>query len=172
MVEMLSPQDQLGIRNELGIARPVYRETLVVIPTITSGSNYEAFTDSAYDITGAQAGRYTATFTTYRMYARVKIVKDTTLLGMTQVVTGFEVGDYLLYFRDDDKAVLDLLISNKDAYLVIDKIEMRPYNDTLNGVAGTMDVFIHAKKYSPKYKPDAPAGWIVGASAVGMAYVN
>jgi hypothetical protein len=48
-----------------------------------------------------------------------------------------------------------LLISNKDAYLVIDKIEMRPYNDTLNGVAGTMDVFIHAKKYSPRYRPQA-----------------
>jgi hypothetical protein len=154
MVGMLDSQDQLNIRNELGIARPVYRETLVVIPTITSGSNYEAFTDSPYDITGAQSGQYTATFVTYRMYARVKIVKDTTLLGMTQAVTGFEVGDYLMYFRDDDKAVLNVLIANKDAYLVIDGIEMRPYNDTLNGVAGTMDVFVHAKKYSPKYRKE------------------
>jgi hypothetical protein len=154
MVGMLDPHDQLVIRNELQIARPVYRETLVVFPTVTSGSNYEAFTDSPYDITGATSGQYTVTFASYRLYARVKIVKDTTLLGMTQVVTGMEVGDYLMYFSDMDKAVLEKLVDpvNQHAYLVIDELTMRPYNSSLNGVGGTQDVFIHAKKYTPRYR--------------------
>jgi hypothetical protein len=149
---MLSPSDQLGIRKELGEARMVYRETTIVIPTFTSGSNYESFTDSPYEITGAEAGRGSVTYETYRAYARVKIVKDTTLLGFDQVFSGLEIGDYLLYFLDRDKPVLDKVISNPDAYFVVDGVQLRPYNTTLNGVGLTADVFVHGKKFSPSYR--------------------
>ncbi len=147
---MLTPFDMLEMRREAQRAQLPYRETTVYIPTLSSGSNWEAFSDAAYDITGQS--QTIATFTVYRLYARVKIVRDTTLMGISQVVPGIETGDYLLYFNDKDRAVLDTLIANKDAYLKIDGIVMRPYNDTLNGVAQTFDIFVHAKKYSPRYK--------------------
>ncbi len=154
MVGMLTPHDQLDIFRELSVARMPYRETLVVIPTFTSGSNYEPFTDSPYSITGAESGRGTVAYQTYRLHARVKIVRDTTLIGLNQAVTGLEVGDYLLYFLNRDKDVLDTIITNKEAYFVIDGIQLRPYNDTLNGVGQTQDVFVHGKKFSPKYRKE------------------
>lgn len=150
---MLTPTDQLGMRRELESATLPYRETLVVIPVVTTGSNYEEFTDSPYDITGALSGQKRAdSFTVYRLRARVKIVKDTTFLGVNPAITGLEVGDYLLYFSDVDAPVIQELISpvNDNAYLVIDGITMRPYNSTLNGLGQTFDVFVHAKKYYPK----------------------
>lgn len=154
MIGMLSPQDQLNMRKELSDARMPYqhREVLLVVPTVTSGSNYENFTDSPYDISGPLVGQYTATYDTYRLYARIKIVKDTTTYGVSQIVTGFEIGDYLLYFRDTDKAVLDQVVTNKNAYFSVDGLTFRPWNDTLNGVAGTFDVFVHGKKFSPRFR--------------------
>lgn len=154
MVGMLSPHDQLDMFKELIAARMPYRETLVVVPTFTSGSNYEPFTDSPYSITGAEIGQGTVAYQTYRLYARVKIIKDTTFISVNQAVTGLEVGDYLLYFINRDKDVLDAMIANKEAYLVIDGISLRPYNDTLNGVGQTQDVFIHGKKFSPRYRKE------------------
>jgi hypothetical protein len=151
---MLSPRDQLEIKKELGEARMVYRETAIIIPTFTSGSNYEAFTDSPYEITGAEAGQGSVTYETHRVYARVKIVKDTTLVGLNQVYSGLEIGDYLLYFLDRDKPVLDKVVSNPDAYFVVDGIQLKPYNTTLNGVGLTADVFVHGKKFSPSYRKD------------------
>jgi hypothetical protein len=151
MVGMLSPHDQLDMRQELVAARMPYRETMVVIPTFTSGSNYEPFTDSPYEITGA--GQGTVTYEIYRLFARIKIVKDTTTYGVSQVVTGLEIGDYLLYYRDTDKPVLDKVIANIEAYIFVDGMSMRPYNDTLNGLGQTFDVFIHAKKATTHYRP-------------------
>ena len=141
------------MRQELVVARMPYREVSAVLPNITSGSNYEPFSDSPYNITGAASGRETVTYQIYRQYARIKIVKDTTLYGLSQVITGLEIGDYLLYYRDTDNPVLDDVIANKEAYLFIDGMPMRPYNDTLNGVGQTFDVFVHAKKFSPRYRP-------------------
>lgn len=156
MVGMLTPHDQLDIRRELIAARLPYRETLVVFPVITSGSNWESFTDSPYEITGAQSGQNVVTYTAYRLYARVKIVRDTTFLSVNQAVTGLEIGDYLMYFSDIDRAVMQELADpvNEHAYLVIDGVTLKPYNITLNGVGGTMDVFVHAKKFSPIYRKE------------------
>lgn len=131
-----------------------YRETLIVLPTFTSGSNYEAFSDSPYSITGAQSGQGVVTYQTYRAYARVKIIKDTTLVGLNQAITGLEIGDYLLYFLNRDRDVLDEVIANKESYLVVDRVQLRPYNDTLNGVGQTQDIFVHGKKFSPKYRKE------------------
>jgi hypothetical protein len=149
---MLTPFDHLQMRQETAYATTPYRETLVVIPNITSGSNYEPFSDSPYEITGAASGQGSVTYETYRLMARVKIVKDTTLFGMNQVVPGVEIGDYLLYFKDGDKPVLDRVVDNRNAYIWLDAINFRPYNVTVNGLAQTFDVFVHAKKYSPKYR--------------------
>ena len=148
----------LEMRRESAKAGLPYRETIVFIPTITSGSNYEGFSDSAYDITGDVSGQYSVSFTTYRLYARIKIVRDTTLVGVNQIVPGIEVGDYLMYFKDGDKPVLDAVVNNKDAYLSVDGQTFRPYNTSLNGVAQTFDVFVHAKKYSPKHNKDIGYG--------------
>ena len=148
---MLTPIDMLGMRQELQGATLPYRETLIVIPLVTTGSDYEAFTDSPYDITsGSQA--QAESFTVYRLSARVKIVKDTTFLGVNQAITGLEVGDYLLYFSDSDTAAVQQLINpaNINAYLVVDGLIMRPYNSTLNGLGQTFDVYVHAKRFSPK----------------------
>lgn len=149
---MFTPMDALNMRGDMRDLRMGYRETTLVYPTVTSGSNYEAFTDAPYDVTGAISGQYTATYTTYRAFARVKIIKDTTLLGLNQVVPGLEVGDYLLYFRDEDKDQLDRVVNNQWAYLVVDGVTLRPWNTTLDGVGKTFDVYVHAKKYSPKYR--------------------
>jgi hypothetical protein len=151
---MLSPYDQLGMRRELSDARLPYRETIIVIPTVTSGSNYEPFTGSPYEITGAESGQHTVSFEVYRVQARVKIVRDTTLLGFDQVFTGLEIGDYLLYFSDREKPVLDKVVSNQDAYFTVDGVQLRPYNTTLNGVGRTFDVFVHGKKFSPSFRKE------------------
>jgi len=148
---MLTPHDMLTIRKDAWDARLPYREVLMVFPNITSGSNYDPFSDSSYDITGAQP---TVTYTDYRTKARTKIIQDTTLALFNQAVVGLEVGDYLLYFSDRDKAMVDKMVNaqNQFAYLVVDGVTLRPWNDTLNGVGKTFDVYVHAKKYSPKYR--------------------
>lgn len=168
---MLTPFDMLEMKRESQRAAISYRETVAFVPTVTSGSNYENFTASAYDISGPTTGQYVTSFVSYRLYARVKIVRDTTLNGINQVVPGIETGDYLMYFRDIDRDVLDDVVSNENAYLMVDGITLRPYNTTLNGVAQTFDVFVHAKKYSPKYRP-SPDAWVVGASQIGWATVT
>lgn len=150
---MLTPFDIQDMRHDAHSARNSYREVYMVIPTVTSGSNYNDFTDSPYDITGPQSGEYVPTYTTYRALARIKIIQDTTLLVMGQPVPGLEVGDYLLYFRDTDKSVLDKVVNNKDGYMVVDGNTLRPWNTSLNGVGQTFDVYCHAKKYSPRFRP-------------------
>ena len=52
--------------------------------------------------------------------------------------------------RRELSAILDLVVNNKDAYIVVDGITLRPQNTSLNGVGQAFDVFWHAKKYSPK----------------------
>lgn len=150
---MLTPQDMLGIRKDAWDNRLSYREVLMVYPTVTTGSNYEPFTDSPYDVTGALSGQYTVTYTTYRAKARTKIIQDTTLALFSQSVPGLEVGDYLLYFSDRDKGMVDkLLPPDENSYLNVDGINFKPYNSSLNGVGKTFDVFVHAKRFSPKHR--------------------
>jgi len=150
---MLSPFDVLSMRKDAWDNRLSYREVLLVFPTVTTGSNYEPFTDSPYEVTGALSGQYTVTYTTYRAKARTKIIQDTTLALFSQSVPGLEVGDYLLYFADRDKAMVDkTLPPDPNSYIVIDGLTMKPSNSTLNGVGKTFDVFIHAKRFSPKYR--------------------
>lgn len=148
---MLSPLDVLSIRQDAWDNRLSYREVLMVFPVVTSGSNYEAFTDAPYDITGGS--QYTVTYTTYRAKARIKIIQDTTLAMFNQPVPGLEVGDYLLYFSDRDTGMVNkLLPPDQNSYCVVDGMTLKPYNSTLNGVGKTFDVFIHAKRFSPKYR--------------------
>ncbi len=128
-----------------------YREVLLVYPTVTSGSNYEAFTDSPYEITGGS--RETVAYTTYRAQARIKIVEDTTLAFLNAPVPGLEVGDYLMYFSFRDKDMVDkVLPADKYSYMNVDGINLKPTNSSLNGVGRTFDVFVHGKRFSPLHR--------------------
>lgn len=149
---MLTPYDTLTIQDDARGSALSYREVVIVLPTITSGSNYNQFSDSAYDITGKQGGQFTATYTTYRTYARIKIISDTTLAQFNQAVPGLDIGDYLMYFDNDYKATLSALVDNKEAYMYVDGITLRPQNTSLNGVAQTFDVYCHCKKSSPRFR--------------------
>lgn len=150
---MLSPHDLLNIRQEAWDNRAAYREVLLVYPVVTSGSNYEPFTDSPYDITGAESGQRTVTFETYRAKARTKIIEETALAFLNQPVPGLEVGDYLLYFSERDRGMVDrLLPADPNSYLHVDGVNLKPAASSLNGVGRAFDVVVHCKRFSPRYR--------------------
>lgn len=146
---MLDAGDLLNIRNDAHITRTDYREVSLVYVTLSSGS-VEPFTNSPYDISVTQR---TPTYTTYRVYGRIKIVQDTTLLGLGPAVTGLEVGDYLIYFSDRDFPALNqIYLANENSYVYVDGLTLRMNNLTYNGVGRVFDVTAHCKKFSPKYR--------------------
>ena len=147
---MLQPFDTLIFKRDSNTAMQGYREVVLVLPTVTSGSNYDSFSDGPYDITGT--GHSTATYATYRAHARIKIIQDTTLAQMHQAVPGLEVGDYLLYFSYLDQPVLQKMVDNQDAYMYIDGNVFRHQNISLNGVGQAFDVYCHAKRYAAKFR--------------------
>ena len=113
---MLNSRDIFNIRNDLQQARADYRDVHLVHVTLTSGSNYEQFTDGPMDISKDSANYLSPVFTVYRTRARVKIINPITLLGLGPVITGVEVGDYLLMFRTSDKEQVDRVVAEKRAY--------------------------------------------------------
>lgn len=151
---MLSPTDHYNIRRDAHDTRTDYREVILVYPNITEGDNYEPFTDSPYDVSANQYDYKSITYTTYRALARIKIIQDTSIIGVGQVVPGLEVGDYLLYFRDYEYEQAKRVLDEKHAYIVADGITFRPNNLTRNGVGRNFDVAVHAKKYSPKFRAE------------------
>lgn len=151
---MLSPTDHYNIRQDAHETRTDYREVYLVYPDIETGTNYEPFTDSPYDISANQYDAKTMTFSIYRARARIKIIQDTSIIGVGQVVPGLEVGDYLCYFRDTEYPQLKRVLDEMYAYIVVDGITFRPNNLTMNGVGRNFDVAVHCKKYSPKFRAE------------------
>ena len=151
---MLNPSDTYTMRQDAHDTRTSYREVVLIYPVMQTGDNYEPFTDSPYDISASPNEYVQPTFTTYRAYARIKIIQDTSLMGMGPVVPGLEVGDYLLYFKDTDYKQLKRVLEEKHSYLVCDGITFRPNNLTWNGAGQTFDVAVHCKKYSPKFRAE------------------
>lgn len=149
---MLSAGDLYNIRYDTHDLRNDYREVVLVYPNLTSGSNYEAFTDSPYDVSRDYAAYETITYKTYRLKARIKIMQDTSLLGLGQVIPGLEVGDYLLYFTDRDYDTVKQVYDNKDGYVYVDRQTFRMNNLTQNGVGQVFDITCHCKKYSPRFR--------------------
>lgn len=151
---MLSPSDHYDIRQDAHDSRTVYREVILVYPNITPGSNYEPFTDAPYDISANRHSFKDITYSIYRALARIKIIQDTSILGLGPIVPGLEVGDYLLYFRDNEYAQVKRVLDELYAYFVVDGGTFRPNNITRNGVGRVFDVTVHAKKYSPKFRAE------------------
>ena len=149
---MLSAGDIYNIRSEMHDLRNDYRETILVEPVITSGSNYEAFTDSPYDVSRDASAAETATYKTYRVKARIKIFQDLQLLGLGQVIPGLEVGDYLLYFSDRDYATVKRIYDNEHGYVLVDGTALRPNRLFDNGIGRNFDVVAHCKKFSPRFR--------------------
>ena len=137
----------------MGIARADYREIVLVYPSLSSGSNYNAFTDGPIDISSGSPAYYgNPTFTLYRSHARVKIINPITLLGLGPVITGVEIGDYLLMFRPEDKEQVDRVITEKRAYMVVDGYRLRPVTTVFVGLTQSDDVMAHCKKFEPEFK--------------------
>lgn len=151
---MLSPSDYYGVRQDAHDTRNDYREVVLVYPNITEGANYESFTDAPYDISAQQHDYKGITYTTYRARARIKIIQDTSIIGLGQAVPGLEVGDYLLYFRDNEYEQVKRVLDEMNAYIYADGITFRPNNITWNGVGKNFDVAVHARKYSPKFRAE------------------
>ena len=149
---MLSPADQYNIKADLDDFRNDYRELQIVYPNFTSGSNYEAFTDSPYNISADRDAYLTATsYQTYRCLARIKIYQDISLYGMGQIFPGIELGDYLIYFKREDYEQLKRMYNEKHAYMSVDGVTLRPNGFTATGVFQNYDISAHCKKYSPRF---------------------
>jgi len=153
-MSMLDIHDLLNIREDAHATRNDYREVYLVNVTVNSGSNYEPFTDSPYDISKSQTEYVDPTYTVYRTKARIKIIQDTTLMGLGPAVAGLEVGDYLMYFSDRDRATLEQVYKSGhgEGYVFCDGITLRMNNLTLNGVGRVFDVTAHCKKFSPNFR--------------------
>ena len=149
---MLNSRDIFNIRNDLQQARADYRDVFLVHVALTSGSNYEQFTDGPMDISQDSATYLSPVFTVYRSKARVKIINPITLLGLGPVITGVEVGDYLLMFRTSDKGEVDRVIAEKRAYMVVDGIRLRPVTATYTGLTQSDEVMAHCKKFDPEFR--------------------
>lgn len=149
---MLGVGDLYNIRREMHAMRNDYRDVVLVYPEINSGSNYEAFTDSPYDISRDRTEFADPTFMTYRVKARIKIVQQPALMGQGQVVPGLEVGDYLIYFSDRDYETVKQVYDNQHGYAVVDGVTLRMNSLTYNGIGQVFDVAAHCKKYNPRYR--------------------
>ena len=150
---MLNSRDVFNIRRDMQQARADYREVVLVYPTLTSGSNYDVFSDGPVDISsGSPAYFGDVTFTTYRCHARVKIIQPTTLMGLGPVITGVEVGDYMLMFRNEDKGQVDRIITEKRAYMVVDGTRLRPNTTVYTGLTQSDEFLSHCKRYEPEFK--------------------
>ena len=131
-----------------------YREVVLVEPILEEGTNYEPFTDSPYDISRNNAEYAIPTYKKYRLKARIKIIQDTSLLGLGPVIPGLEVGDYLLYFSDRDYKTVKQVYDNPNGYVFVDGLTFRMNNLTYNGVGQVFDVTSHCKKYSPRFRAE------------------
>ena len=149
---MLGVGDLYNIRMDTHAMRNDYREVVLVEPILETGSNYEPFTDSPYDISQNQAGYAIPTYRTYRLKARIKIFQDMQLLGLGQVIPGLEVGDYLLYFSDRDYGALKQVYDNENGYIWVDGTALRPNRLFPNGVGQVFDTVAHCKKFSPRFR--------------------
>lgn len=148
----LTMNDQFNMRRDAWDNRNDYRYVYLINPVLSSGSNYEPFTDSPYNVSDS-GGATTITYETYQTKARIKIVQDTSLMRLLDPsISGLEVGDYLMYFRLSDREQVDKIYQNQHGYVVCDGITFRPNNVTLNGVGQVFDVTAHCKKYSPRYR--------------------
>ena len=149
---MLNSRDIFNIRHDMQQSRADYRDVYLVHPVFTSGSNYNAFTDGPINISQDQATSLSPVFRVYRCRARVKIINPITLLGLGPVITGVEVGDYLLMFRASDKGEVDKIIEERRAYLVVDGITLRPVTATWAGLTQADEVTAHCKKFDPEFR--------------------
>jgi hypothetical protein len=136
------------------VSRSDYREVFFVYPDLSSGSNYNQFTDGPIDVSSGSPGYFggTITFTTYRCKARIKIINPITLMGLGPVITGVEVGDYMLMFRREDKEQVDRVIEQKRAYMVADGERLRPVTVTYTGLSQSDECMAHCKKFDPEFK--------------------
>jgi len=149
---VLNSRDIFNIRNDLQQTRADYRDVHLVHVQFTSGSNYEQFTDGPMDISKDSANYLSPVFTVYRTRARVKIINPITLLGLGPVITGVEVGDYLLMFRTSDKGEVDKVIAEKRAYIVVDRERLKPVTTVWTGLTQSDEVMAHCKKFDPEFK--------------------
>jgi len=152
MNPMLNGYDAFLIRDELQAARQPYRQIVMVYPNITTGSNYDSFTDAPFDISSGSQAYVTATYTRYNSKARLKAVEPVTILGLGSSIPNVEVGDYLVAFRLPDKGQLQRVFDNKDAYILIDGSPYRPDNINLHGLALADEVMVHCKRFKPEFR--------------------
>jgi len=149
---MLTAIDVFNIRRDMQDARSDYRESVFVYPNITSGSNYNAFSDGPVDISSGSASYATVTYTQYRAKARIKIISPITLMGLGPAIPGVEVGDYMLMFRREDKGQVDRVISEKHAYIYVDNYRLRPVTSVYMGLTQLDEVMAHCRKFEPEFK--------------------
>lgn len=152
MARMLSAIDVFNIRRDMQDARSDYREAVLVYPNLTSGSNYNPFSDGPVDISKDPTAYATSAFTLYRAKARVKIISPTSLIGLGPVIPGVEVGDYMLMFRREDKGQIDRVISEKRAYIFVDGFRLRPVTSVYMGLTQLDEVMAHCRKFEPEFK--------------------
>lgn len=149
---MLNPSDIFDIRAEMREVGGDYRETFLVYVSLSSGSNYNAFSDGPINISSGSPGVLVPTFTTYRAKARIKIVHPMELLGLGPPIPGVEVGDYLLYFKLTDRQQVARVISEKRAYCYVDGTRLRPERIVETGLTRSDEVMVHCKKFEPEFK--------------------
>jgi hypothetical protein len=149
---MLTPFDHLGMRRDADLTRTMYRPVTLVLPEPTSGSNYESFTDSPFDISRDAAAYAAPTFTIYRTRARIVIVQPMTLVALGASVPGVEVGDYLLTFALSDQPMVELATADPKSYVWCDDQPLAIRTLTLNGVGQIFDVMVHARRFSPEFR--------------------
>ena len=150
---MITPMDTFGIRRDMQGSRGDYRPVYLVYPQITSGSGYEEFTDSPFDVSAPSSSAYgDPTFQVSTIYARIKIITADMLVGAGIVIPGVQLGDYLLYARLEDKPQLERIISNEHGYAIVDGVCLRPDLINVNGVAKADDATVHCKIWAGKFR--------------------
>lgn len=150
--EMISPHDAFNIRRDMQVSRGDYRPVYLIYPNVTSGSGYETFTDSQFDVTAPTSSAYgTPTFTTYTAHARIKTITPETIVAAGYQFAGINVGDYILMFRNEDRAQIDRLVANEHGYIVADGITLRPNSTSIAGTTQADDVMVSCKKYAPRF---------------------
>lgn len=156
MTMRIDSRDRLSFRDSLRDTRIYGRTVALLVPTFTNcstpGCGYDAVQDSGLNPSCAECdglGR-TATWVAAQVYANIRNV-DQALLTFGQAPPGAQVGSTFLTIGPRDKAMLDAVYAEKDAYILLDGRTFRPTSIEIAGVGQVEEYVILLASFQPVY---------------------
>ena len=147
------------IRTDMRHMRGHYTAIYLLHPTETACTNpncgHDRLTDSAFNITceTCDGVGYTLTWSTWRIFARVKQIDLVQLMRSGPIPPGLEIGDAELYISERAKEMIEAIKEESRAYVYIEGQRYRPTNISHDGIGRADEWRIELKRIHPEVRP-------------------